>query len=335
MAGTALIIGGTGQIGRATARNLLRHGWRVRLAQRSGDALPSDLAGQVETLVLDREQPGALARAVGSGVEALIDTVAFTEDHARQLLEVAPDLGALAVISSGSVYRDEEGRTLDEAARTGFPRFPAAIGEDQPTVEPGPATYSTQKAALERALLQDASCPTTIVRPGAIHGDGSRHPREWWFVKRILDGRRRIPLAFGGQSRFHTSATANIAELIRVALAQPGKHLLNAGDPEAPTAAEIGAAIATVYGVELWFDLLDGPPRGGVGAHPWCIPAPIVLDMGRAHDLGYRAVVSHGDSVAEACRSAEAAARAGATFPAYIDALFDYAAEDAFFRQNF
>ena len=37
--------------------------------------------------------------------------------------------------------------------------------------------------------------------------------REAWFVKRILDGRRRIPLAYSGESRFHTTATANLAVL--------------------------------------------------------------------------------------------------------------------------
>ena len=65
----------------------------------------------------------------------------------------------------------------------------------------------------------------TVLRPGAIHGVGSRHPREWWFVKRILDGRRAVPLAWDGQSRFHASATSNIAELIRVVLAAPDGKL--------------------------------------------------------------------------------------------------------------
>jgi uncharacterized protein YbjT (DUF2867 family) len=60
MAGTVLILGGTGQIGRAAARNLLSHGWRVRLAQRSTKALPDDLARQVETISLDRDEPHTL-----------------------------------------------------------------------------------------------------------------------------------------------------------------------------------------------------------------------------------------------------------------------------------
>lgn len=334
MAREAVIIGGTGQIGRAIARNLLGHGWIVTLAQRSSDGLPKDLAEQTKSFVFGREQPGALAAAIGRGFDAVIDTVAFTEEHARQLIEIEPSVGGLVVISSGSVYRDASGRSLDEAGQTGFPHFPVPISEDQPTVDPGPQTYSTRKVALEQALLQQSRKPVAILRPGAIYGDGSRHPREWWFVRRIRDGRRRIPLAYNGESRFHTSATANIAELCRVALDRPGTRILNAVDPTALTVAEIGSAIDTVYEANLDLVGFEGPPRGGVGGHPWCIPSSIVMDMTRSDALGYRPVTSYQDPVGEACRSAELAADAGVTFPDYINALFNYAAEDAFFAES-
>ncbi|HEY1750890.1 MAG TPA: NAD(P)H-binding protein [Caulobacteraceae bacterium] len=329
MTNTALIIGGSGQIGQAAARRLLADGWRVRLAQRTGARLPPDLAAGAELVALDREVPGAVAQAVGGGVDALIDTVAYDAGHARQLLAVQAGVGAFVVISSGSVCRDEAGRTLDEARQTGFPHFPVPIGEDQSTVETGPATYSTRKAALEQALLQGARAPVTIVRPFAIHGPGSTHPREWWFVKRLLDGRRRIPLAWRGESRFHTSATVNIAEVIRAALATPGTRILNAADPEAPSVAEIGAIIASLYGAAPELVLLDGAPAGGVGGTPWSTPLPIIADMTRAEALGYRPAASFAQSIGGACRSAEALARAGVPFVPYLSAMFDYAAEDA------
>ncbi|HZZ88202.1 MAG TPA: NAD-dependent epimerase/dehydratase family protein [Caulobacteraceae bacterium] len=325
---TALIVGGSGQIGQATARNLLAHGWRVRLAQRHRTRLPEDLVARVELVSIDREQSGAVAGAVAGGVDALIDTVAYDEAHARQLLAVQGGVGAFVVISSGSVCRDEAGRTLDEAADTGFPEFPVPLTEDQSTVAPGPETYSTRKAALEQTLLQEATGPVTIVRPFAIHGPGSTHPREWWFVKRILDGRRRIPLALRGESRFHTSASVNIAELIRVALETPATQILNAADPDAPSVAEIGRAVAEVYGVELDLVLLDGPPKGGVGATPWGIPRPIIADTSRAAALGYRPVATYSEAIGAACRSAEALAAAGVPFAPYLAQMFDYAAED-------
>jgi nucleoside-diphosphate-sugar epimerase len=330
---TALIVGGTGQIGQAAARRLLAAGWRVRLAQRNAARLADDLAAQVELVALDRETPGALAGAVAGGADALIDTVAYDETHARQLLEVEADVDGFVVISSGSVCRDAEGRTLDEARQTGFPRFPVPIGEDQPTVEPGPATYSTRKAALEQTLLQTARRPVSVLRPFAIHGPGSTHPREWWFVKRILDGRRRIPLAWRGESRFHTTATVNLAELIRVVAEAPGARVLNAADPEALSVAEIGTVIAGLYGAAPEFVLLDGAPERGVGGTPWSGEHPIVADMTRAEALGYRPVATYAEAIGAACRSAEALAAAGVEFVPYLRAMFDYAAEDAWFEQ--
>jgi nucleoside-diphosphate-sugar epimerase len=326
---TALVVGGSGQIGQATARNLLDHGWSVRLAQRHAARLPDDIAARVEIVAIDREQPGAIAKAVAGGVDALIDTVAFDDRHARRLLEVEADVGALVVISTGSVCRDADGRTLDEAAETGFPRFPVPITEDQPTAAPGPATYSTRKVALEQALLQGARRPVTIVRPFAIHGPGSTHPREWWFVKRLLDGRRRAPLAWRGESRFHTSATVNIAELIRVALDAPATRVLNAADPVAHSVAEIGRIIAGVYDAPLDLVLLDGPPENGVGATPWSGPRPLIADMSRAEALGYRPVATYQQAIGPACKSAEALAADGVPFAPYLAKLFDYAAEDA------
>jgi nucleoside-diphosphate-sugar epimerase len=163
---------------------------------------------------VDREQPGALRAALAGGADAVIDAVANDPAHADQLLEVQEQVGALVVISSASVYRDAAGHALDGTGR-GFPELPVPVPETRWRVEPRPTTYSTRKVALERRLLDRARCPVTVLRPCAIHGPGSQHPREWWFVKRMLDGRRRIPLADRGRSGFHTTSVANLAELVR------------------------------------------------------------------------------------------------------------------------
>ena len=84
MAGSALIVGVPGQIGRVVCRDLLAGGWRVTAAQRHGEGFPEALTrGGVTTVVLDREAPGALARVVGAGVDALIDTVALRRGRTR------------------------------------------------------------------------------------------------------------------------------------------------------------------------------------------------------------------------------------------------------------
>ncbi|MGK9171236.1 NAD-dependent epimerase/dehydratase family protein [Inquilinus limosus] len=330
----AFIVGGTGQIGRAVAAELLGRGWRVTIAARGGRPRPEDLLRQgAEFVAVDRDEPGALAKAIGGGADAVIDTVAYDEGHARQWLAIEADVGAFVVISSASVYRDDGGRTLDEARDTGFPELPEPITEAQPTVAPGPATYSTRKVALERTLLDHARRPVTILRPCAIHGTHSVHPREWWFVKRMLDGRPFIPLAYEGKSRFHTSAVANIAALAATALDHPGSRILNAADPEALSVAEIGRLIAAHmrYGGRIIGLGPDAP--GDVGLSPWSIPRPFIVDMRAAAALGYTPRMTYRQAVGPLCDwlAGQDTEAWQAAFPAlanYPWPLFDYAGED-------
>jgi nucleoside-diphosphate-sugar epimerase len=331
----AFIMGGTGQIGRAVAGDLIEQGWRVTVAHRGTHPLPSDLSERgVEVVFLDREKPGELARAVHSGADALIDTIAFGLDHARQLLEIQHSVGAFVVISSSGVYRDALGKTLDEAPQNGFPELPAPIAETQTTVEPGPSTYSTRKVVIERTLLDHAKTPVTVLRPGAIHGPGPRLPREWWFVKRILDGRKVIALAYRGTSRFHTTSVANIAVLTRVVIEAPASRVLNIADPLAPSVAEIAAFISQHMGytgliVEVPGE--DYPPV--LGRTPWSVPRPFVLDMRAAAALGHAPATTYADAVKSTCDWLVETASDGdwrEKFPgsARSPELFDYRAED-------
>jgi nucleoside-diphosphate-sugar epimerase len=309
----------------------------VTVAHRGSRDAPADLIDRgVAVASLDRDAPGALARALGEGADAVIDVTAYGPEHARQLLEVQGAIGSFVVVSSSSVYRDEDGRTLDEAATGGFPRLPVPIQETQPTVAPGPATYSTRKVALERALLDEATTPVTILRPAAIHGPGSIHPREWWFVKRMLDKRPVIPIAYLGESRFHTTAAANIAALTRVALERPGSRVLNIADPEATPVAGIGSLIARHMKYAGRIVGLDGGPTArNIGRTPWSVPRPFVLDTSAALALGYAPVTTYEQAVGAICEDlsdADIGEGWRARFPvlaSYPYDQFDYASEDA------
>jgi nucleoside-diphosphate-sugar epimerase len=64
----AFIAGGTGQIGRATAACHIDCGWNVTLAHRGLSPPPSALIERGARMVrLDRDEPGALGRALGAG----------------------------------------------------------------------------------------------------------------------------------------------------------------------------------------------------------------------------------------------------------------------------
>ncbi|QTD97060.1 short chain dehydrogenase [Streptomyces cyanogenus] len=334
---TAVVIGASGQIGRPVVEALARDGWAVTAASRGGGRDTAWDEG-VRTVRLDRADDAALAAVVGDGCDLVVDVVAYDAGHARQLTGLTDRIGSAVVISSVSVYQDGAGRGFDTLGEPdGFPDYPVPVAETQPTVAPGEATYSTRKVAMERELLAVRSeLPVTVLRAGAVHGPYSPLPRELYFVKRNLDGRRDRVLAHRGESRFHPSSARNIAELVRLAAARPGSRVLNACDGDAPTVAGIGAAIDAVMGVETRTAYLDGPPAGSVGRTPWSVPRPVVFDMSAAErELGYRPVVSYAETLPETVEWLTGALRGRdwrAAFPllaqVYPD-LFDYAAEDA------
>jgi nucleoside-diphosphate-sugar epimerase len=181
-------------------------------------------------------------------------------------------------------------------------------------------------------LLDGAAVPLTILRPGAVSGIGSSHPREWWFVKRIRDRRAFIPLAYGGRSRFHTASVANIAALIRLA----GRRILNIADPEALLVSAIAAEIASASsysGRLIALPSADAYPPP-VGRSPWSVQHPFVLDMTAATALRYRAETGYGATVGPTCDWLLHATEGKdwrALFPvlaSYSYDLFDYQAED-------
>jgi nucleoside-diphosphate-sugar epimerase len=335
----AFIIGGTGQIGRSIADAMLVHGWSVTISHRGGRPEPADLLRKgAKFAAFDRNDDSALRNAISGGADAVIDTIAYTPEHAGQLVELSSDAAALAVISSASVYQDYNGRTLDEAGEGGFPDFPEPIRETQGTVPPGPQTYSTLKAALEERLLEGSKAPVTILRPCAIYGAHSLHPREYWFAKRMLDQRPVIPLSFRGESRFHTSAVENIAALTRLCMEKPGTRVFNIADSQSLTVAEIGAAIARHLDFRGRFHLIDNddyPPA--VGATPWSVPAPFTLDMSAALAFGYQPVTAYEEAVGGVCRwlatlTPQDWRTAFPVLASYSNEQFDYAAEDVFFQ---
>lgn len=298
MAGTAVVVGATGQLGRLAVRRLAEDGWAVTAISRTvrpDVAWPSDLG--VQALQLDRHDTSAFASALGSECDVLVDMVAYDAADAQQLLDLSGRIGSAVVISSVNVYVDEHQRGFD-TQETAFPQYPVPISEEQPTIEAGDATYSTRKAAMEQVLLRANTLPVTLLRAGAVHGSGSPIPREWHFVKRALDKRSVRLLPYGGRSRFHPVASSNIAELIRLAARRPGAGPLNAGDPTAPTVAEIAAAIDGACNHVGHDILVDGVPEGGLGSTPWSTPQPIVLDMRKAQrTLNYAPVTDYAGSL--------------------------------------
>jgi nucleoside-diphosphate-sugar epimerase len=331
-----LVVGGSGLLGEPVVRRLVESDAEVTVATRGNVPLAGELGAEVRFEKIDRGVAGAVEAAAGDGVDALVDVVPYHAEDASQVLRLEGRVGTIVVVSSASVYADNEGRPLLEGPHESD--RPVPFRESQPTVAPDEQSYSGQKAAIEGLLLRQTKIPATLLRPGAIYGEQDRSSREWYFVKRVLDRRDKVVLADNGASRFHQVAAENVAELVRLAVEKPGTRVLNAGDEEPRTVAQIGSAVAKLMGHEWQQVLFPGPPTAsGVGDTPWTTLKPFVLDMMAARDeLGYRDVISYEDALRRACEWLDEtvdpeqwqvvlpkAAR-------YYGGLFDYEAEDKF-----
>lgn len=338
MTRTAFVLGATGQIGHAAVNALLADDWDVTAASRGRSRNP--IPDGARTVTVDRADTPALDAAIGDGFDVLVDTVAFTAEHGRQIHGLAGRIGSAVVISTGAVYTDTDGHALGGEV---FPNFPTEVPETQPTSDPTLGGYGPDKVALENELLAAGSeLPTTLLRAGTIHGRHSAIPREWYFVKRALDRRPVRILAHGGASVFHPIAAVNLGELVRLAAHRPGSRVLNAGDPNPPTASEIGRAIGEVMGHLPEEILLDGPPIGTVGDSPWTMPGSFVMDMGKAaRELGYEPVTDYASSLADTVAWLTEVT-AGEDWRKVLpgtellggEAMFDYAAEDAWLAER-
>lgn len=269
----ACIIGGSGQIGISIATRLCAEGWNVVSVNRSAPTIK----GPWQHVEVDISKPNALQDVVKNEFDLLISCIAFDGSDARELLKVQCSTGRIIVISSASVYQDNLGRTLDEAKDCGFPQFKGPITEKTLTVDAGPETYSTRKIQMENELLENASVPITILRPCAIHGPYSKHAREWWFVKRLLDGRKKIPLAYGGLSQFQTTSVAAIADAVVQVLGGHLPSIINVADSDSPTVEDIGRTIMQVLDINAELVPLPDEAYPPIkGKTPWSAKNPYV-----------------------------------------------------------
>lgn len=335
----ALILGGSGAVGRALAMRLLQEGWEVDLTGRNAGRFDTTVAALGARYVQsDRRESRELNSVFGSGADLLVDCVCYTAAEARQLVTLAKTAGSTVMISSKALYVDDHGKHSNSP---GGPSFDGPIRESQPTMAPSDFDFDTaegygaNKAAAELVLLE-SGLPISIVRPSKIHGVGAQNPREWFFVKRILDRRPTVLLANAGIAESPT-ASVNLAEIILVAAARPAQRILNAADPDAPDVRTMAGVVANHMGYE-WNEVLlpPGSPEG-LGRTPWDKSSPVILDTTAAIELGYEPIGDYASTVGDEIDWLVdiAITTNGIHLPdvfnnQYFERHFDYQAEDAY-----
>ena len=340
----AVLLAGTGAIGWAAVRRLTTSDWDVTVTGRDPAHVPPglDVVG-ARFVQADRHDPTTIPDVVGGGVDLLVDCACYTAAHAAALVPFLGDVTSTVMISSKAVYVDDQGRHSNSAMP---PQFSGPIAEDQPTLRPNDADYDSaegygpNKVAAEETLLASGH-PVSVLRASKVHGAWSRQPREWHFVKRVVDRRPTVMLARRGEGADHPSAALNIAALIAMVADRPGRRVLNAADPDCPDGRSIASIVAAHLGYTWQEILLDDTAPEGVGRHPWDRVPPIVLDTAGAGQLGYTPVGDYQATVADEIDWLVDTTTSGPTHDLlagitsrYGTAPSDYAAEDDYLRRR-
>jgi nucleoside-diphosphate-sugar epimerase len=327
-----LVIGGTGFLGAPLVRELDRLGHSVIVFHRG--ATPADLpAGHI---LGSRQQLAELRPRV----DVVIDLILSSGSQAECLMRIFRGSAARVVAASSmDVYRacgilhgSEEGPlepvplTEESALRTKLRTYPAAQIKMLQKIF-GWLDDDYDKIPVERAILDDAELPGTVLRLPMIYGPGDHLRRFLPIVKRIDDGRRAILLeeawATWRSPRGYVDNVASALALAAVSEQATGR-VYNVAETRAFSELEWARAIAKATGWDGEFVVL---PKERMPAHliqPGNSKQDWVADSSRIrHELGYREAVPLEEAIQRTV-AWERASPAGEFNPH----RFDYAAED-------
>ena len=239
----ALVIGGTGFLGRRIAGQLAARGDEVTVLSRHRQPA-------FEHLSVDRRDRQALRAALrGRAFDVVVDNIAYDgADVAGTLDALAGQAGHYLLTSSAAVYPDRYvRRPLREAQADLSTRMPAdAPDAFHPRL--GQA-YGNGKRDAERTLMA-GGVPWTIVRAPVVVGADDRTLRAWWFVQRLLDGGPIMIPDWGPGRVFQVVWVDDLARAFGLAAASPAAYgrTYNVAQAELFTAETWLLALAAALG---------------------------------------------------------------------------------------
>lgn len=250
-----LVIGGSGFVGHAIVRALLRNGFDVSLLNRGNRPVP-----QTRQLSADRDDKAAFRLAVQDmQFDAVIDTNCYNPEQARLVVEVlAGRTSRVLMISSASVYAEPEGDLPEEHATTGG----AAVWGD----------YGRDKSAAETVYRRAIGRFDDFVafRPPYVFGPNNNLDRERWFWRRALHGRPVLVPGLG-EANLQFIHEDDLAEAVAFFLrGRDPDHgtAVNVADPEIVRSADFGGLLARIAGMEDR-SVIVGDAAGRLPARSW------------------------------------------------------------------
>jgi len=177
-----LLIGGTRFVGRHIVNELFGRGYRPTLFNRG----TNNVFPQLRTIAGDRDNPGDLAKIADENWDVVIDTCAYFPRQVRMLKDAMGPGVRYVLISSISVYKDQDIAYQAEDADV------IELPENTPEKITG-ETYGGLKALCETAAKCVSNAPL-IIRPGLIVGPYDTTDRfSFWPFRALNQARVLVP----------------------------------------------------------------------------------------------------------------------------------------------
>lgn len=182
---TAMVIGGTGFIGRALTRRLVADGRDVRVLSRGRTGPFPDLPDQVETVGASLHDKEALTEAM-QGIEVVFNLAKSMDKTWEDALK--NDVGSTVTIAEAAQAAGVK-RLVYTGTIASYDMSDPNVTITEDTVFPDDMSdrnmYARSKAECEKRLLQmhrDSGLPVVIARPGIVVGHGG--PLQHWGIGR-------------------------------------------------------------------------------------------------------------------------------------------------------
>jgi nucleoside-diphosphate-sugar epimerase len=318
-----LVVGGTGPTGYAIVRRLLALGDTVAILHTGAHEVDFG-PGDVEHLHAD---PTSLEELKSVLHGRSFDAAVSTSGRLRHVVTVLSGrIGRLVAVTGLPAY-------------TGWrdPGYPLPLREsDRPARPLSDLPGDKLSAGVQRgeALVADAEArgafTAAILRYTMVYGPHSYVPFEWYFVRRVLDGRRALALEADGLMLPQRGYAENLAEAVLLTMTHPDAagHTFNVGDEHVLNVATIASTVADALGHT--FEFVPVPLSASPCGNPFALRQNTIFDLGALRALGYRDVVD----VREATRRYATWLAAHPLGPGSPEELslgehcFDYARED-------
>jgi nucleoside-diphosphate-sugar epimerase len=325
MTATALVIGGTGPTGHYIVNGLLERGYSVTILHRGHEI--DEIPPQVQHIHTDPYNEQCLQQALA---QRYFDVCVATYGRLRVIANVMQGRCARFLSAGGApAYRGYMNPELCP-----YHGLTVPLRETAQLVQAAQEDEKGWRIVLTEKALMKAQPEATHFRYPYVYGAYQLCPREWLFVRRFRDGRRRIILPDGGLTLHSYGYAENIAHAILLAIDQPqackGK-IYNVGDEEVLSLRQVVEVIAEHMGVAL--EIINMPWELAAPTRPF-IMQPLsshrVQDMAAIrNDLGYRDKVRPAIGLAHTVDWLLAnPPQAAGTEEMVLQDPFDYAAED-------